>query len=58
MRSGSIRLVEFVPLHGFTSSMADIAYADGAVPRPRLGHPQGSADGFGDREGGRMRPRG
>lgn len=34
LRSDTIRFVEFVPLNGFTSSMADIAFADGVVLRP------------------------
>ncbi|MDX8036936.1 hypothetical protein SK803_42645 [Lentzea sp. BCCO 10_0856] len=34
LRSDSIRFVEFVPLNGFTASMAEIALADGVVLRP------------------------
>lgn len=34
LRADTIRFVEFVPLNGFTSSMADIALADGVVLRP------------------------
>ena len=34
LRSDTIRFVEFVPLNGFTSSMADIALADGMALRP------------------------
>lgn len=34
LRSDTIRFVEFVPLNGFTSGMADIALADGVVLRP------------------------
>lgn len=34
LRADTIRFVEFVPLNGFTSSMTDIALADGVVLRP------------------------
>ena len=34
LRADTIRFVEFIPLNGFTSSMADIALADGVVLRP------------------------
>lgn len=34
LRADTIRFVEFVPLNGFTSSMADIALVDGVVLRP------------------------
>ncbi|WP_051362475.1 hypothetical protein [Amycolatopsis thermoflava] len=34
LRCDTIRFVEFVPLNGFTSSMADIALADDVVLRP------------------------
>jgi hypothetical protein len=34
LRADTIRFVEFMPLNGFTSNMADIALADGVVLRP------------------------
>jgi hypothetical protein len=34
LRADTIRFVEFIPLNGFTSSMSDIALADGVVLRP------------------------
>jgi hypothetical protein len=34
LRADTVRLVEFIPLNGFTSSMADIALPDGVVLRP------------------------
>jgi hypothetical protein len=34
LRADTIRFVEFFPLNGFTSSMADIALPDGVVLRP------------------------
>lgn len=34
LRTDTIRFVEFIPLNGFTSGMADIALADGMVLRP------------------------